>query len=58
MGLVPQTGIAETGVVAMLEGEEPGPVVLLRLIWMLYRLRRQRVRVCIRIPWQDARLRA
>lgn len=30
MGLVPQTGVAETGVVTMLEGGEPGPVVLLR----------------------------
>jgi amidohydrolase len=30
MGLVCETGIAETGVVALLEGEKPGPVVLLR----------------------------
>jgi amidohydrolase len=30
LGLEVSTGVAETGVVAMLEGEQPGPVVLLR----------------------------
>lgn len=30
LGLETSTGIAETGVVALLEGEQPGPVVLLR----------------------------
>ncbi|MCJ7661185.1 MAG: hypothetical protein MUO67_18715 [Anaerolineales bacterium] len=41
LGLEVWTGIAETGVVAVLDGEGSGPVVLAILIWMHYRLQKK-----------------